>query len=281
LAYLNVRKKRQGFVKSFQKAKHWFISTNRNLFHFNISRLNSGAISEIILPEALTSLLWLRNPHSLNKKIARLGLGELVAHAVAEELPSHEILNGVDKNIKAHTSLNQEDYDILITAIAKESTRKIQHLNDLASDQKIEEFNSELFKKIDEAKKKIMEQKENYGDIKDENQKLEKQVLELNNKFDNIVTDLEAQNAEFEKLKQKNLELEEQIKKLGKIQKKIYIALAFIFLGVILFCVISYFTQLSEFFQKVIRFFAAGSGLFGFVSMVITITKYWKENRKK
>ena len=73
----------------------------------------------------------------------------------------------------------------------------------------------------------------------------------------------------------------EQIKKLGKIQKKIYIALAFIFLGVILFCVISYFTQLSEFFQKVIKFFAAGSGLFGFVSMVITITKYWKENRKK
>lgn len=281
LAYLYIRKKREGFVKSFQKAKHWFLSTNRNLFHFNLSRINTGAISEVILPEALTSLLWLRNPNSLSKKVAKLGLSELVAHAVGQEVPSHEILNGLDKNIKTHTSLSQDDYDILISAIAKDSTRKIQHLNDLVTEQKIEEFNSEIFKKIDSAKKRIRQQNESYIEVKDQKKELEFQVLQLNDKFDKIVSDLKQQNLESESLKQKNIDLEEQVNRLKRIQKRIYISIGFIALGIVLYFLLTYFNPLNVWFQKAIKFFAAGSGFFGFVSMFINIVRYMKENKKK
>ena len=67
-AYLHVRDRREGNIRLFQKAKYWFVTANKKLADFNISRKTNGFVNETIMPEELTSLLFLKNPQNWLKR---------------------------------------------------------------------------------------------------------------------------------------------------------------------------------------------------------------------
>ena len=114
-AYLHVRDRREGNIRLFQKAKYWFVTANKKLADFNISRKTNGFVNETIMPEELTSLLFLKNPQKLAKKVSQIGLNELIAQTLSEEYASKELINEIDIAIKESADLSAEDYNILFS----------------------------------------------------------------------------------------------------------------------------------------------------------------------
>jgi hypothetical protein len=129
LAYLYVRDKRGGSVQSLQKAKIWFITSNSDLLAFNIAHNPNKGISEVILTDALTSLLWLKDPTKLFNKIKSIGLAELMAHTLSEEIASKELINEFANNIATVVDINGEDYRILLESVAHDSAKMIDEFN--------------------------------------------------------------------------------------------------------------------------------------------------------
>jgi hypothetical protein len=56
-----------------QKAKHWFVTSNYQLYSFNKNNISAGSVPEIITPEELASLLWLKDPAKLGNSLAKIG----------------------------------------------------------------------------------------------------------------------------------------------------------------------------------------------------------------
>jgi predicted nucleic acid-binding protein len=140
-AYLFVRDKREGNVQTFQKAKYWFVTANKNLCQFNISRHISGSTSETILPDSLAGLLWLKNPIKFKDKIKSIGLNVIIAQTVREEIASRELINAFDGNLKQYSQVSDSEYGVLLSAVANQSAKNIQRINDLAEVGKKEEYN--------------------------------------------------------------------------------------------------------------------------------------------
>lgn len=133
LAYLYVRDARGGSVSSFQKANKWFLTSNVDLLRFNISyNPSSGGVSEIVLPDALTSLLWLKDPAKLVSKVKTIGLSELMASTLNEEIASKELLNEFELNIKKLDGISDEDYKTLLESVAHQSAKNVNHFNEIA-----------------------------------------------------------------------------------------------------------------------------------------------------
>ena len=157
-AYLHVRDRREGNIRLFQKAKYWFVTANKKLADFNISRKTNGFVNETIMPEELTSLLFLKNPQKLAKKVSQIGLNELIAQTLSEEYASKELINEIDIAIKESADLSAEDYNILFSSIALQSTNKIQKLLEEISDKR--KFNESIHKLIEKERTKRAKSKE-------------------------------------------------------------------------------------------------------------------------
>lgn len=130
IAYLFVRKRRKQDNNRIliQKASCWFVTANKRLCKFNISRKENGYPCETILPQELTSLLFLQNPHKYSREVSTIGLGELIAQTLFDEYPSKDIINEFDTAIRENTNISQEDYKILLSAVSQQSTSKLQNL---------------------------------------------------------------------------------------------------------------------------------------------------------
>lgn len=126
LSYLYVRSLRGSSV--FQKAKVWFLTNNTELLKFNREINPNGGITEIVLPDALTGLLWLKNPAKLIHKVKSVGLSELMAITLNEEIASNELINEFESTIKSVEGITQEDYRILLESVAHESAKKLNNL---------------------------------------------------------------------------------------------------------------------------------------------------------
>jgi len=133
LAYLYVRDARGGTISSFQKAKIWFLTSNSSLLKFNKSHNPHNSISEIVLPDALTSLLWLKDPSKLFSKVKKIGLSELMASTLNEEIASKELINEFEANITKLEGITADDYRILLESVAHQSARKIEHFNEISN----------------------------------------------------------------------------------------------------------------------------------------------------
>lgn len=157
-AYLHVRDRREGNIRLFQKAKYWFVTANKKLADFNISRKTNGFVNETIMPEELTSLLFLKNPQKLAKKVSQIGLNELIAQTLSEEYASKELINEIDIAIKESADLSAEDYNILFSSIALQSTNKIQKLLEEISDKR--KFNESIHNLIEKERTKQAKSKE-------------------------------------------------------------------------------------------------------------------------
>lgn len=274
-AYLHVRDRREGNIRLFQKAKYWFVTANKKLADFNISRKTNGFVNETIMPEELTSLLFLKNPQKLAKKVSQIGLNELIAQTLSEEYASKELINEIDIAIKESADLSAEDYNILFSSIALQSTNKIQKLLEEISDKR--KFNESIHKLIEKERTKRAKSKEE----KLQRQKLFEEVnhekLSLEEKLKNLEAKLSQGEKEREEQQERIRKIEEQqaesLLKRKKAQRSFWLALGGLILSVVIFLVALYYPTLFSGMKDFIKVIASLGGVWGLISLIINICK--------
>ena len=274
-AYLHVRDRREGNIRLFQKAKYWFVTANKKLADFNISRKTNGFVNETIMPEELTSLLFLKNPQKLAKKVSQIGLNELIAQTLSEEYASKELINEIDIAIKESADLSAEDYNILFSSIALQSTNKIQKLLEEISDKR--KFNESIHKLIEKERTKRAKSKEE----KLQRQKLFEEVnhekLSLEEKLKNLEAKLSQGEKEREEQQERIRKIEEQqaesLLKRKKAQRSFWLALGGLILSAVIFLVALYYPTLFSGMKDFIKGIASLGGVWGLISLIINICK--------
>lgn len=274
-AYLHVRDRREGNIRLFHKAKYWFVTANKKLADFNISRKTNGFVNETIMPEELTSLLFLKNPQKLAKKVSQIGLNELIAQTLSEEYASKELINEIDIAIKESADLSAEDYNILFSSIALQSTNKIQKLLEEISDKR--KFNESIHKLIEKERTKRAKSKEE----KLQRQKLFEEVnhekLSLEEKLKNLEAKLSQGEKEREEQQERIRKIEEQqaesLLKRKKAQRSFWLALGGLILSVVIFLVALYYPTLFSGMKDFIKGIASLGGVWGLISLIINICK--------
>ena len=262
-AYLHVRDRREGNIRLFQKAKYWFVTANKKLADFNISRKTNGFVNETIMPEELTSLLFLKNPQKLAKKVSQIGLNELIAQTLSEEYASKELINEIDIAIKESADLSAEDYNILFSSIALQSTNKIQKLLEEISDKR--KFNESIHKLIEKERTKRAKSKEE----KLQRQKLFEEVnhekLSLEEKLKNLEAKLSQGEKEREEQQERIRKIEEQqaesLLKRKKAQRSFWLALGGLILSIVIFLVALYYPTLFSGMKDFIKGIASLGGM--------------------
>lgn len=275
IAYLYVRKRRKQDSNRnlIQKASSWFITANRRLCNFNISKRENGYPCETIMPQELTSLLFLQNPKKYSGEVSDIGLGELIAQTLFEEYPSKDIINEFDIAIRENTNISQEDYNILLSAISQESTAKLQRL----LEEKIDDnnrFNSEIHAIIARERKRQLDfeqQKKNafeqHSRDEEEKQNLRKANNDLSEKLNIIskqITDI--QNSVQEETKRRN-ENDKKNKKQRIIIYSIFITIIIILIIVILQKTIN----IIEWLNSILNIIKSLGGVWTFIGLIITI----------
>ena len=274
-AYLHVRDRREGNIRLFQKAKYWFVTANKKLADFNISRKTNGFVNETIMPEELTSLLFLKNPQKLAKKVSQIGLNELIAQTLSEEYASKELINEIDIAIKESADLSAEDYNILFSSIALQSTNKIQKLLEEISDKR--KFNESIHNLIEKERTKRAKSKEE----KLQRQKLFEEVnhekLSLEEKLKNLEAKLSQGEKEREEQQERIRKIEEQqaesLLKRKKAQRSFWLALGGLILSIVIFLVALYYPTLFSGMKDFIKGIASLGGVWGLISLIINICK--------
>ncbi len=274
-AYLHVRDRREGNIRLFQKAKYWFVTANKKLADFNISRKTNGFVNETIMPEELTSLLFLKNPQKLAKKVSQIGLNELIAQTLSEEYASKELINEIDIAIKESADLSAEDYNILFSSIALQSTNKIQKLLEEISDKR--KFNESIHKLIEKERTKRAKSKEE----KLQRQKLFEEVnhekLSLEEKLKNLEAKLSQGEKEREEQQERIRKIEEQqaesLLKRKKAQRSFWLALGGLIFSIVIFLVALYYPTLFSGMKDFIKGIASLGGVWGLISLIINICK--------
>jgi hypothetical protein len=280
LAYLHIRDKRDTLVRSYQKAKFWFVSGNKKLYRFNISKNPAGVTSEVILPDTLTSLLWLKGNKKLDKTIKKVGLSELMLQTFHEEIVSKDLINDFHTAVTENTSINEGDYEVLLSSVAHQSAKKIQKFIELADENK-ERFNEKVHQTITKErtrkKKEGQEKQETIETLKKE--KADKDVAQT--RLADIEKQLEANNntnnAEIQELKKELDAQKDEISahktQLRKFKRGIFILLISLIVLVLVLISIETWSQIKVLLTSV----AGLGGLWGFVSLLLNLYKLTKE----
>ena len=241
-AYLHVRDRREGNIRLFQKAKYWFVTANKKLADFNISRKTNGFVNETIMPEELTSLLFLKNPQKLAKKVSQIGLNELIAQTLSEEYASKELINEIDIAIKESADLSAEDYNILFSSIALQSTNKIQKLLEEISDKR--KFNESIHNLIEKERTKQAKSKEEKIQRQKQFEEVNHEKLSLEEKLKNLEAKLSQGEKERKEQQERIRKIEEQqaesLLKRKKAQRSFWLALGGLILSAVIFLVALY-----------------------------------------
>lgn len=274
-AYLHVRDRREGNIRLFQKAKYWFVTANKKLADFNISRKTNGFANETIMPEELTSLLFLKNPQKLAKKVSQIGLNELIAQTLSEEYASKELINEIDIAIKESADLSAEDYNILFSSIALQSTNKIQKLLEEISDKR--KFNESIHNLIEKERTKQAKSKEEKIQRQKQFEEVNHEKLSLEEKLKNLEAKLSQGEKERKEQQERIRKIEEQqaesLLKRKKAQRSFWLALGGLILSAVIFLVALYYPTLFSGMKDFIKGIASLGGVWGLISLIINICK--------
>lgn len=274
-AYLHVRDRREGNIRLFQKAKYWFVTANKKLADFNISRKTNGFVNETIMPEELTSLLFLKNPQKLAKKVSQIGLNELIAQTLSEEYASKELINEIDIAIKESADLSAEDYNILFSSIALQSTNKIQKLLEEISDKR--KFNESIHNLIEKERTKQAKSKEEKIQRQKQFEEVNHEKLSLEEKLKNLEAKLSQGEKERKEQQERIRKIEEQqaesLLKRKKAQRSFWLALGGLILSAVIFLVALYYPTLFSGMKDFIKGIASLGGVWGLISLRINICK--------
>lgn len=264
-AYLHVRDRREGNIRLFQKAKYWFVTANKKLADFNISRKTNGFVNETIMPEELTSLLFLKNPQKLAKKVSQIGLNELIAQTLSEEYASKELINEIDIAIKESADLSAEDYNILFSSIALQSTNKIQKLLEEISDKR--KFNESIHNLIEKERTKQAKSKEEKIQRQKQFEEVNHEKLSLEEKLKNLEAKLSQGEKERKEQQERIRKIEEQqaesLLKRKKAQRSFWLALGGLILSAVIFLVALYYPTLFSGMKDFIKGIASLGGEYG------------------
>lgn len=214
-AYLYVRKRRkqEHDKPHVQQASCWFVTANKRLSKFNISKKENGHSCEIVMPQDLTSLLFLQNPHRNSQKISSIGLGEIIAQTIFEEYPSKDIINEFDNVIRENENIGEDDYKNLLLAVSHESTIKIQKLLDENIENK-EKFNSEVHAMIARERQNRLELERKTKEASEQHQKDEEEKKELARLKQELSEKLDALSKQVGELQQSSTSTEVEYKTL-------------------------------------------------------------------
>ena len=277
IAYLYVRDKRKQDTnkKIYQKASCWFITENNRLCSFNISRKLNGNVNEVILPQELTSLLFLKNPQKYSPNVSSIGLNELIAQTITDEYPSKDIINEFDIAIRENSNISESDYECLALEISQYSTIQLQKLLE-QSISNPDGFRSDIHNIIANSKKKKTEEEEKRRKQREKDEQ-EKNELRLNNL--DLIRKLEEISKKLSYL-QNSVETDaQQRKEIQKKRKRLLLSMIVAFsLLFIVWLLQRYIPNLTENINTTLNWIKNASGLWGFISLIITIVKFLKNN---
>lgn len=268
-AYLFVREHRGGVVRAHIKINSWFISANKNLLRFNIERNIKGTIPETTLPDSLTSLLWIRNPKKYLDKLKSIGLGELLAVTLQEEIASKELINEFDKNLKAIDAISNEDCKILISSVAHQSARYIEHLNELAHDDP-PSFNKEAVRLVEKERK---QRKDVRKTLKRERTAKQKKAIE-NKELKERIKEIENGLVQSQ---QKTATIKTELEKLSTRIKRLAI---FLFLTILAVVILNFYLNniyAATIIDKLVTGILGLGGLWSFGTFTINMIRVLKK----
>lgn len=271
-AYLHVRDKRKQCAsndKIVQKAMCWFVTPNTRLYKFNMAH-KVGYTNEIVMPEELTSLLFIKNPSKLCERVAKIGLGELIAQTLSEEYPSKELICEFSSVIKhSEANITQEQYELLMCEISHEGTFRIQNLLDIEKTDK-KQFETDIVKLLaqyeTEQKNSERKRKEYETQQQKEQEQLQNKIDDLSHTIDGLNNKLDEQTAKY-------------VKK-DSIQRRLIAVLVgtliIIVCVVIIFVVYHYFTSWENWLKNTLSFIVSNGGLWGFIGLLCRLFPQFK-----
>lgn len=272
IAYLYVREKRKhdSNKRLLQKASYWFVTANKKLCDFNITKKVNGNTGEIIMPDELTSILFLQNPQKLSDKISSIGLNELIAQTLSEEYPSRDLINEFDCAVSSLDNISTDEYKILLSSISQESTIKIHKLL-YSSISEPEQFNKDIHAIIEnertnklKADKKHSEEINKNRELQKTNKSLLKQLSDISQQISDI-----QEIQKLDKLKQK--EKEKRTKRWFWMNVSIIIVLVAILL-------LREFPNITYCMRGFIKIVGGLGGFWGFCNLVLNIWSKFKSH---
>lgn len=239
------------------------MTTNYDLLLFNKEHAPIKGITEIALPDALTSMLWLKDPAKLASQVKKAGLRELMATTLNEEIASKELIGEFEAAISSLDDVSEEDYHILLESVACQSAKKIANFNELvaqdknlAKQQAISIVEKEKTRKAKQAQK-IKEAQDAQKQVADNNAVLSQRIKVLE----------DSQNQSKTEIEKLSMQLKNQKKTMLKAAIGLTIA---IILGYFAFWG---FTNFSTILSRIINVIISGGGLWGFGSFLINLYK--------
>jgi predicted nucleic acid-binding protein len=275
LAYLFIRQLRGSSISLFQKAKAWFLSTNTELLRFNRELNPNSGITEIVMPDALTGLLWLKNPTKLIEKVKSIGLSELMAVTLNEEIASKELINEFESTLKGLEGITEDEYRILLESVAHESAKKIEQFNEVAEldtgkakviahkiVEKERSRRAKNVKEIKEAQAAKNQEESKSKELQERLDKIEKDLAHAQSSSETSQTQLEIL---FEKVKQ-------QEKLVRRVIRWLIAAVVLITFSIIGF----YFYESLHLLGKIFNLIMSGGALYSLGSFIINAIKFFK-----
>ena len=281
IAYLYVRKRRKSnSINTFiQKASYWFVTANGRLCDFNMSRKENGYPNETILPQELTSLLFLQNPKKYGERVSTIGLNELIAQTLSDEYPSRDILNEFDSAVRENVNISDDDYRLVLSAVSQQSTKQLQKLLDESVSSK-DKFNSEIHQIIAKERNRQNKEKKERDEAVKEYTLSVKEKAELSGKNRELEDKLAALSKQVSDMQESNKRNEEEVNKKEKQRIKrnriIYSILITLIIILVLILVQITIVDLKEWVKKSIKLIVSLGGLWTFVGLIITIVSKCK-----
>lgn len=281
IAYLYVRKRRKSnSINTFiQKAGYWFVTANGRLCDFNMSRKENGYPNETILPQELTSLLFLQNPKKYGERVSTIGLNELIAQTLSDEYPSRDILNEFDSAVRENVNISDDDYRLVLSAVSQQSTKQLQKLLDESVSSK-DKFNSEIHQIIAKERNRQNKEKKERDEAVKEYTLSVKESAELSGKNRELEDKLAALSKQVSDMQESNKRNEEEVNKKEKQRIKrnriIYSILITLIIILVLILVQITIVDLKEWVKKSIKLIVSLGGLWTFVGLIITIVSKCK-----
>lgn len=278
LAYLYVRDMRGGTISLFQKAKIWFLTSNSDLLKFNKSHNPHHGVSEIVLPDALTSLLWLKDPSNLLSRIKKIGLSELMACTLNEEIASRELINEFEANITKIDGITTDDYKTLLESVAHQSAKKIVHFNEIASTDS-DEAKIEAHKIVEWEKSRKAKRIKAIKDAQLAKQEEEEKNKVLIDKLAKIESDLVGTQSDVSDTTTKIEKLTITLQKQKKLIRNILISIGVIVVtgGVSIIGFNRY--NILSLVEKIFNWIMGAGGLFGLGNLIFNAVKFFKKEK--
>lgn len=263
IAYLYVREKRKhdSNKKLLQKASYWFITANRNLCDFNILKKVNGNTGEIIMPDELTSLLFLQNPKKLSGRVSSIGLNELIAQTLSEEYPSRDLINEFDSAVSSLENVSADDYKILLSSISQESTIKIHKLL-ISSISEPEQFNKDIHAIIETERNNKLKADHKHKEEVNKN----KELQDINKNLSKQLADISQQIVSIQEMQRQGIIKSEEKERRNKRWHRIYISIIIILVSVVLLLL---FPNWVDWLKYIIKGILGLSGLWGFLNFLL------------